>query len=169
MRDRLYLNSRNVQSLSGKFPYFHRAGAARGVLVPLITGIAIVLFSTAGIARIMGWGANSTDASGDGLAPDQMPAVETMSEARVFARCAECGVIVSMRKIERHKEEPDPGAAGSGAAGNRDESRLKASRNYEFTVRMDDGSSRVIEAANAAAWRRGERLIVIAGAIPSHQ
>jgi len=164
LRDRLYLNSRNVQSLSGKFPYFHRAGAARGVLVPLITGIAIVLFSTAGIARIMGWGANSTDASGDGLAPDQMPAVETMSEARVFARCAECGVIVSMRKIERHKEDPGPGAAGD-----RDESRLKASRNYEFTVRMDDGSSRVIEAAYAAAWRRGERLIVIAGAIPSHQ
>ena len=164
MRDRLYLNSRNVQSLSGKFPYFHRAGAARGVLVPLITGIAIVLFSTAGIARIMGWGANPTDASGDGLAPDQMPAVETMSEARVFARCAECGVIVSMRKIERHKEDPGPGADGD-----RDESRLKASRNYEFTVRMDDGSSRVIEAAYAAAWRRGERLIVIAGAIPSHQ
>ena len=164
MRDRLYLNSRNVQSLSGKFPYFHRAGAARGVLVPLITGIAIVLFSTAGIARIMGWGANPTDASGDGLAPDQMPAVETRSEARVFARCAECGVIVSMRKIERHKEDPGPGADGD-----RDESRLKASRNYEFTVRMDDGSSRVIEAAYAAAWRRGERLIVIAGAIPSHQ
>jgi len=164
LRDRLYLNSRNVQSLSGKFPYFHRAGAARGVLVPLITGIAIVLFSTAGIARIMGWGANPTDASGDGLAPDQMPAVETMSETRVFARCAECGVIVSMRKIERHKEDPGPGAAGD-----RDESRLKASRNYEFTVRMDDGSSRVIEAAYAAAWRRGERLIVIAGAIPSHQ
>ena len=169
MRDRLYLNSRNVRALSGKFPYFHRAGAARGVLVPLITGIAIVLFSTAGIARIMGWGANPTDASGDGLAPDQMPAVETMSEARVFARCAECGVIVSMRKIERHKEDPGPGAAGSGAAGNRDESRLTAARNYEFTVRMADGSSRVIEAANAAAWRRGERLIVIAGAIPSHQ
>ena len=164
MRDRLYLNSRNVRALSGKFPYFHRAGAARGVLVPLITGIAIVLFSTAGIARIMGWGANPTDASGDGLAPDQMPAVETMSEARVFARCAECGVIVSMRKIERHKEDPGPGADGD-----RDESRLKASRNYEFTVRMDDGSSRVIEAAYAAAWRRGERLIVIAGAIPSHQ
>ena len=164
MRDRLYLNSRSVLALSGKFPYFHRAGAARGVLVPLITGIAIVLFSTAGIARIMGWGANSTDASGDGLAPDQMPAVETMREARVHARCAECGVIVSMRKIERHKEDPGPGAAGD-----RDESRLKASRNYEFTVRMDDGSSRVIEAAYAAAWRRGERLIVIAGAIPSHQ
>ena len=164
MRDRLYLNSRSVLALSGKFPYFHRAGAARGVLVPLITGIAIVLFSTAGIARIMGWGANPTDAPGDGLAPDQMPAVETMSAARVFARCAECGVIVSMRKIERHKEDPGPGADGD-----RDESRLKASRNYEFTVRMDDGSSRVIEAAYAAAWRRGERLIVIAGAIPSHQ
>jgi hypothetical protein len=164
LRDRLHLNSRNVQALSGKFPYFHRAGAARGVLAPLITGIAIILFSTAGIARIMGWGANSTDASRDGLAPDQMPAVETMREARVHARCAECGVIVSMRKIERHKEDPGPGEDGD-----RDESRLKASRNYEFTVRMDDGSSRVIEAAYAAAWRRGERLIVIAGAIPSHQ
>ena len=169
MRDRLYLNSRNVQALSGKFPHFQRAGTARGVLALLIAGIAIILFSTAGIARLLGWGANSTDASGDGLAPDQMSAVETMSEARAYARCAECGVIVSMRKIDRHKEDSGPGAAGSGTAGNRDESRLKAAGNYEITVRMADGSSRVIEAANAAAWRRGERLIVIAGAIPSLQ
>ena len=130
MRDRLYLNSRNVQALSGKFPYFHRAGAARGVLALLIASIAIILFSTAGIARFLGWGTNSTDASGEGLAPDQMPAVETMSEARVYARCAECGVIVSMRKIERHKEDSGPGPAGSGTAGNRDESRLKAARNW---------------------------------------
>ena len=158
-----------MQALSDKFPYFHRAGTARGVLAPLITGMAIILFSTAGIARIMGWGANSIDASGDGLAPDQTPAVQTMGESRANARCAECGVIVAMRKIERHKEDSGPGAARDGTAGNRDENRLKATRDYEITVRMADGSNRVIEAANAAAWRRGERLIIIAGAIPPHQ
>jgi hypothetical protein len=132
----------------------------------LITGIAVVLFSTAGIARMMGWGPNSTDDSGEILAPDQAASVPPTSEARAKARCAECGVIVSMREIERHDEGSGPGAAGVVTAGNQDEKRVKSTRSYEIIVRMADGSRRVINDANPASWRTGERLMVIGGVKP---
>lgn len=148
-----------MQPQSGKSPYFPRAGAARGILPLLITGIAVVLFSTAGIARMMGWGPGSTGESGGIVALDR----------EAPSRCPECGMIVSMREIERHDEDSGPGAAAGVTAANRDEIRVNTTRSYEITVRMADGSSRVIYAANPARWRTGERLIVIAGAIPPHQ
>ena len=147
--------------------YFQRGGTARGILTPLITGIAVVLFSGAGFARIVGWGPDSAGASGDGLAPDQMPAVQTLSEARADARCAECGMFVSMREVE--SEDTGAGAAGGATAGSGDETRLKRTPRYEITIRMADGSTRVVGDANPARWRAGERLIVITGANPPHQ
>ena len=98
-------------------------------LPPLITGIAIVLFSTAGIARMLGWGMNSMGVSDD-------IEVSAASDDGARPRCPECGMIVS-------------------------------TGNNEVVVRMADGSSRVIEDANPARWRTGERLIVIAGTDPS--
>jgi len=132
----------------------------------LITGIAVILFSSAGFARIAGWDPDSAGASGDGLAPDQMPAVQTMSEARANARCAECGMFVSMREVEG--EDTGASAAGEATASSRDEAWVKT-RRYEITIRMADGSTHVIGDANPARWRAGERLIVIVGANPSHQ
>jgi hypothetical protein len=158
-----------MKTQADKSSYFHRAGAARGVLALLITGIAVILFSTAGIARIVGWGPNSTDDSGDILALDQTAPVPTTSEARAKPRCPECGVIVSMREIERHVEDSGPGAAGGVTAGNRAETRVKSTKSYEIMVRMADGSSRVIDDANPARWRSGERVIVIDGADPSNR
>jgi len=133
----------------------------------LITGIAVILFSTAGIARVMGWGPNSTGDSNDILALDQTAPVPTANQARARPRCPECGVIVSMREIERHDEDTGPGAAGGTPTGNGDGMRVKTASSYEIIVRMADGSSRVIEQANPARWRAGERLIVIAGTDPS--
>ena len=135
----------------------------------LITGIAIILFSIAGLARMMGWGPNWTGDSGDIPALSREAAVPT-SEARAKPRCPECGVIVSMREIERHDEDSGPGAAGGvTAAGNRDETRVRSANNYEIIIRMADGSSRVIDDAGAASWRIGERLIVIGGVKPSNR
>jgi len=152
---------------SSKSWYFHRAGAAREVLALLIVCTAVILLSNAGFARIADWGPISTEASGDSLAPDEFPAAQTTSEARVSTRCAECGMFVSMREVE--SEGTGPGAARGGTAGNRDEIRVKTARSYEITIRMADGSSRVIGAANPANWRAGDRLIVIAGANPPRQ
>jgi outer membrane lipoprotein SlyB len=135
-------------------------------LPPLIASIAMVLFSTFGIARIMGWGPNSTDDSGDILELEQTAAVPT-SNARARPRCPECGVIVSMREIQRHDEDSGPGAAGGVTAGNRDATRVKSTKSYEIIVRMADGSRRVIHDAKPASWRTGEQVIVIGGANPS--
>ena len=144
--------------------------AVKSSFLPLlITGIAVILFSTAGIARIVGWGQNSTDDSGDTLALDQAAPVPTTSEARAKPRCPECGVIVSMREIERHDQDSGPGAAGGVTTGNRDETRVKPARSYEIVIRLADGSSRVINDAKPARWRPGERVIVIDGADPSNR
>jgi hypothetical protein len=132
----------------------------------LITGIAVILFSTAGIARMMGWGPNSTNVSGDVSALDQAVPV-TRDEARAKTRCPECGVIVSMREIDRQEEGSGRGAADGVMAGTQDETRAGSTRSYEITVRLADGSRRVIDHASPANWRPGERVIVIDGANPS--
>ncbi len=135
----------------------------------LLTGIVIVLFSTAGIARMMGWSANSTEAPGDTVALDRTVDVSATREARARPRCPECGVVVSMREIEVRGEDTGPGATEGMTAGNGEGARVKTTRNYEITVRMADGSSHAIEDANPARWRMGERVIVLYGANPSHR
>jgi hypothetical protein len=135
----------------------------------LLTGIAIILFSTAGIARVMGWSPNPTGASSDTVALDQTADVSATSESRARPRCPACGVVVSMREIERHGEDIGPGAGGGATAGDGDETGLKTNGSYEITVRLVDGSSRMFVDANPARWRTGERVIVIDGANPSHR
>jgi hypothetical protein len=103
--------------------------------------LAFILFSSAGFARMMGWGPGAAGHSGALFALDA-PA----GEARARPRCPECGMIVATREIERHGE--------------------RAPRSYEFVVRMADGSSRVIEDADPGRWRAGEFLIVIDGIDP---
>ena len=102
-------------------------------LFPLIIGIAIVLFSTAGLARMMGWGANmKTD---DPMAP------VTMSGARARQGCPECGVIVAVREVANHDD--DTGATSSVTAGSGKTTLMTTTGRHEITVRMADGSSRV--------------------------
>lgn len=113
---------------------------------------------------MLGWGPNSADGSGEILALDQKAPVSATSEARVRARCPECGVIVSIREIQASNEDAGPRATGGAVAGGRSETRSKATKSYEITVRLADGSSRVFNDANPANWRPGERVIVIDGA-----
>ena len=106
-------------------------------LTLFITVIVIVLFSTAGVARMMGWGPDLGGTWNEVPEFDRIIPV-TAGAALSGPRCPECGVIVS-------------------------------TATNEIVVRMADGSSRVIEQANAERWRAGERLIVIAGADASPQ
>jgi outer membrane lipoprotein SlyB len=57
------------------------------------------------------------------------------------------------------------GAVGGAMAGNEVEKRVKATQSYEVTVRLDDGSRRVISEANAPAWHAGDRVKIVGGAI----
>ena len=149
----------------------------------LITGIAVILFSTAGIARMMGWGPNSIDDSGDILALDILPVAsaqpvamtaqtapgEAAGAARAKGRCAECGVIMSMREIAARDEGAGLDASGGTVFGHQDALPETSARRYEITVRLADRSSRVINYASPASWRPGERVIVIDGAKRSNR
>ena len=72
-----------MKTQAGKFSY----------LPLLITGIAVILFSTAGVARMLGWGLSSTGDSDD-------IEVSATSDGGARPRCPECGVIVSTRNHE---------------------------------------------------------------------
>ena len=112
------------------------------------------------------------------------------------ARCAECGVIESIRELEGRGEGSGigavggavvggvlgnqvgggtgktlatvAGAVGGALAGNEIEKRVKTSKSYDITVRFEDGSSRVINEANAPSWRTGDRVKVVNGVIQSN-
>ena len=109
------------------------------------------------------------------------------------AKCAECGRIESTREVVTKGEGSGigiaggavvggvvghqvghgttqqvatvVGAVGGAVAGNEIEKRVKSTKSYEITVRMDDGSSRVIHEASVPTWRAGDHVRIVDGAI----
>jgi outer membrane lipoprotein SlyB len=132
------------------------------------------------------------------VAASHPAAVAQVAPARLAARasCAECGVIESVRQIEAKGSGSGLGAVGGGVlggllgnqigagrgqdvmtvvgvvggavAGNEVEKRVKSTTRYEVTVRMSDGSSRVIGQAGLPAWHTGDKVKIIDGAIQSN-
>jgi outer membrane lipoprotein SlyB len=172
-----------------------------------IAGIAVTVFSAVGIAAIMGWIPSSTSSPAENTTLAKPPAKTVAARAHTAptqmaantpakARCAECGVIESVREIETKGEGSGlgavggavvggvlghqvgggsgqkiatvVGAVGGAVAGNEVEKRVKSGKSYEITVRLEDGSSRVIQEASAPSWRAGDRVKVINGAIQSN-
>ena len=80
--------------------------------------------------------------------------------------CAECGVVVSTRKIVQILERMESGAASKVKRARLKETVVKSVSNYEVTVRMKDGASHQFMVANQANWRPGERVIFIEGRNP---
>lgn len=119
--------------------------------------------------------------------------VHVASNASAKVKCAECGVIESTRQIDERGEGSGLGAVGGAVlggvlghqvgngrgqdlatvvgavggvvAGNEIEKRVKSTKSYEVTVRLDDGSSRLIHEANPPAWHTGDRVRVVDGEI----
>ena len=99
------------------------------------------------------------------------------------AACAECGVIESVREVDAKGKGSGLGAIGGAVvggllgnqvgagrgkdvmtvvgvvggalAGNEVEKRMKTTKSYAVTVRMNDGSSRVISETLQSTWRTG--------------
>jgi outer membrane lipoprotein SlyB len=112
------------------------------------------------------------------------------------ATCAQCGVIESVREVDAKGKGSGLGAVGGGVvggllgnqvgagrgkdvmtvvgvvggavAGNEIEKRVKTTRSYKVTVRLDNGSRRVISQARLPKWRTGDKVKVINGAIHSN-
>jgi outer membrane lipoprotein SlyB len=152
-------------------------------LPQLVVGIAVILFSTAGIAAIMGW-RSSTDRPDRAIAPPvsaanaakavalAAPAVQkrarakAKAKARALGKCAECGLIESIGDINERPDDSGAGATDASSAGDRITQSLDSTAPSEMVVRMADGSRRVISNANPALWRLGERVVIIAGSTP---
>jgi hypothetical protein len=172
----------NLQPLMPSSPITYHADVVAGdgnVAAParkmphlplLIAGIAFVLFCSAAIARSMEWlpvpaGDSGIHADSGELAAGAMDVpVSAPGHSRHRLKCPGCGSVVSSREI----------GAGAGAAGTygvkggiTGVTPLQAKKYYAFTVRLSDGSSRVVVDSNPAAWRIGERVNVIDGAKPS--
>lgn len=127
-----------------------------------------------------------------GTAKAKTAPAQVASSAPV-AKCTSCGVIESVREVSAKGEGSGLGAAGGAVvggllghqvgggsgkqiatvvgavggavAGNEVEKRVKATKSYDITVRLDDGSSRVINEDNPPSWRNGDRVRIVDGAI----
>lgn len=182
----------------------------------LIAGIAVILFCAAGVAAIMGWipttigGAGASASKPDKIAeapaaparpaqarpaqakPHQAP-VQVANNAPAKAKCAECGVIESVREIEKAGQATGlgavggavvggvvgnqvgggrgrdvmtvVGAVGGAVAGNQIEKKVKSTKSYEITIRLEDGSVRTVNEANPPAWKAGDKVRLINGQI----
>lgn len=115
----------------------------------------------------------------------QVAAAPTSVKAPV---CKDCGVVESVHAIEKQGEGSGAGAVAGGVlggvaghqmgngrgqdvmtvigavggavAGHQIEKNMKKSKVYNVTVRLDDGTTRVVSLNSAPAWRAGDRVRV---------
>lgn len=154
-----------------------------------LSGIAIILFCGTGIAAIMGWIPTSMGQGRDGgaatatLLPAQAMPGQTSQPTSAAARspasvpaqpavrgaaqgsCADCGVVEATRQVDRRAESAALPAIGAMRAGNEFEQQARASRSYEISIRMDDGSLRLIHQARRADLRAGDHVRIVGGAV----
>lgn len=126
----------------------------------------------------------------------RMAPVTASNSIPAHRRCAECGIIVATRQVESRGEGSGIGAIGGGllggvlgnqvgggrgqdlatvvgavggvVAGNEIEKRMKSTQTWETTVRLNDGSSRVIRVASPPTWRNGDHVKIVDGVIHSN-
>jgi outer membrane lipoprotein SlyB len=130
-------------------------------------------------------------------APVPAPVAKTTpAPARVAAKCMDCGVIESVREVTTKGEGSGlgavggavaggllgnqvgsgrgqdamtvVGAVGGAVAGHQIEKHVKSTKSYAVTIRLDDGTSRVITEANAPTWRSGDKVRIVNGSIQSN-
>lgn len=167
-----------------------RTGEHRpGILYPLmlIAAIAVIIFSIAGTATIMGW---LPDARSRAVEDREPAAPVTRAPARkaLTAGCADCGIVESIRAVEVKGEGSGLGAvaggvvggvlgnqigrgngraaatvvgAGAGAyAGHEIEKNVNNTVSYQVRVRMNDGTYRTVNQRAQPAWAVGQKVRV---------
>lgn len=123
----------------------------------------------------------------------QAPQPPLAQAPAVQPKCLDCGLVEAVREIEQKGEGSwiGPvaggvggailgkqmgkgtgntimtiiGAAGGAYAGNEIEKRVRSTKRWEVSVRLDDGSVRSVSYDAAPAWRAGERVRYVNGAI----
>jgi len=164
-----------------------------GILYPLmlIAAIAVIVFSIAGTATIMGWLPDARSRAAEAREPQiqaPAPATRTPSRSALASRCADCGIIESIRAVEVKGEGSGLGAvaggvvggvlgnqigsgngraaatvvgAGAGAyAGHEIEKNVNNTVSYQVRVRMNDGTYRTLNQRAQPAWTVGQKVRV---------
>jgi hypothetical protein len=111
---------------------------------------------------------DSTNAHPGGSRAQLAVARDTINR-RDRSRCRDCGVIESIRQIQRSRDvgtrDTVDAAIAQGVSRSLSGSALVASatteKNYEIKVRFRDGSTTIFNEANPQTWRLGIRVIVI--------
>jgi hypothetical protein len=136
--------------------FLHLPLLAGGIAAIVVSGIALASLAIA---------PRSLSESAASAEPVQVATAPASAAAGSRGhRCAVCGVIESTRKLETPGDRASIHAAPvRPAAGHRAASKDQPAQDYETTIRLHDGSMRVITDANPARWRPGERVTVIAG------
>lgn len=172
-----------------------------------VAAVALIVFCAAGFAALMGWiPISSATPDEHSLTQSSRPTTgsarphgaKSQAPAPVLAaaKCAECGVIESVREIDSKGEGSGVGAVGGAVvggvlgnqvghgttkkvmtavgavggavAGNEIEKRVKTTKSYEITVRLEDGSTRMVTEASTPIWRTGDKVRVTNGVIQSN-
>jgi len=115
------------------------------------------------------------DAAADAGANDpQSPLAVTLptTNRRSLASCSECGVVASIREIERsevlgRQDTMEVKVAGR-VSGGAIVAKPTTSKSYEITVRFRDGSTTVFNEAGPRTWRLGARVIMIGRSMASN-
>ncbi|QOL52053.1 glycine zipper 2TM domain-containing protein [Massilia litorea] len=122
----------------------------------------------------------------------RQPRAEPAHSAPALA-CGNCGVVESIREVSTRGDGSGLGAAGGAVvggllgnqvggghgkeamtvvgaiggafAGNQIEKQARATRSYETTIRMSNGSSRTIAHAAAPEWHDGDRVKIVDGTV----
>lgn len=128
-----------------------------------------------------------------GVPPDYLPPPAPPAVAPAPTPCADCGVIANVRQVSHEGQGTGAGAVigglaggalasnvgrgntrtlatiagaiGGGLLGNNIEKSQKQTVGYEVTVRMENGTSRQIETESMPAWRIGDKVKLVGGAI----
>ena len=133
----------------------HFPRAIRGMAAVLTMSIAV------GCVAIL------FDAQGSRLAAAELPQYRQTPALRQSTvhprRCAECGVIESIRSAGIAPASNTPGIHRTAAAGERSGADPQGTRHYTIIVRMTDGSRRIIADTQPGTWREGDRVGLIAG------
>lgn len=123
-------------------------------------------------------------------------AATTAASTAASSACAECGVVESVREVNAQGKPTGAGAVGGAVvgglvgnqmgggrgrdvmtvvgavggalAGNQIEKNAKSTRSYEISVRLNDGSVRIVHESAPPAWRPGDKVKIIDGQIRSN-
>jgi outer membrane lipoprotein SlyB len=128
--------------------------------------------------------------------PSNAPTPSRAAAAPSRAQCSNCGIVESTREITNRAEGTGVGAAGGAVvggllgnqvgggrgkdvmtvvgaiggavAGNQIEGQVNATRSYEVTVRLEDGSTRAIHQTAQPGWRAGDHVKIVDGIVRSN-